>query len=383
MTKPKQSSKHAASPRRRRAPGSAWHWAQTDAWYYTSPGSKRRVALFDSAGKRIKGKSNKQAANLALARLKAREDWKPSPEPSQASKPMLVATICSEYVQFCASRVQGGHICAEYGDRARRTLNDLASYCGALPVDQMLKSHLEYWLESHSTWRSPVTRRSALTAVLAAFEHARENHGIQHSLRGFPKPGPKPRLHALSREEEHAIYKATDKPFRDFLFAAIHTGLRPFCELARLRVRDVQWQGKHMLWRIYSSKTKKTRKIPIRSEVAKLLRQRLKVADQDAILLPNPQGRAWKKVTGVRRFREIKRKLGWDLDPVRKHFSTYSCRHTFAYRLLAGYWNHGAGCTIETLAELLGNTPQVAFAHYGREWGQHFQDPLWAAIGQG
>jgi hypothetical protein len=23
----------------------------------------------------------------------------------------------------------------------------------------------------------------------------------------------------------------------------------------------------------------------------------------------------------------------------------------------------------------------VAFDHYGKEWGQHYQDPLWAALG--
>ena len=32
---------------------------------------------------------------------------------------------------------------------------------------------------------------------------------------------------------------------------------------------------------------------------------------------------------------------------------------------------------------LIGDTPKVAFDHYGREWGQHYQDPLWAAIGDG
>jgi hypothetical protein len=39
------------------------------------------------------------------------------------------------------------------------------------------------------------------------------------------------------------------------------------------------------------------------------------------------------------------------------------------------------GCSIEVLAELIGDTPKVAFDHYGREWGQHYQEPLWAAIG--
>ena len=51
--------------------------------------------------------------------------------------------------------------------------------------------------------------------------------------------------------------------------------------------------------------------------------------------------------------------------------------------MLSGYWNGGAGCSIETLAELMGDTPKVAFDHYGREWGQHYQEPLWAAIGVG
>jgi hypothetical protein len=51
--------------------------------------------------------------------------------------------------------------------------------------------------------------------------------------------------------------------------------------------------------------------------------------------------------------------------------------------MLSGYWTDGAGCTIETLAELMGDTPKVAFDHYGKEWGQHYQEPLWAAIGEG
>ena len=37
--------------------------------------------------------------------------------------------------------------------------------------------------------------------------------------------------------------------------------------------------------------------------------------------------------------------------------------------------------SVLALAELIGDTPKVAFDHYGREWGQHYQDPLWNAIG--
>src|SRR5689334_8444291 len=39
---------------RRQSHGSAWHWQQTDSWYYTLPGAKKRVPLFDEDGNRIR-----------------------------------------------------------------------------------------------------------------------------------------------------------------------------------------------------------------------------------------------------------------------------------------------------------------------------------------
>jgi integrase len=109
----------------------------------------------------------------------------------------------------------------------------------------------------------------------------------------------------------------------------------------------------------------------------------LRNAPAGSTIFQNTQGNPWKKVTGVGRFLAIKRKLGWDQDPVKQSYSTYSCRHTFAHRMLCGYWSEGTGCSIETLAEMMGDTPKVAFDHYGKEWGQHYQDPLWAAVGVG
>jgi integrase len=117
--------------------------------------------------------------------------------------------------------------------------------------------------------------------------------------------------------------------------------------------------------------------------VAALTRQLLRAAPKGSglPLFRNARGQPWKKVTAVARFVRLRQKLGWDRDPVRQRYSCYSCRHTFAHRMLSGYWNGGAGCSVETLAELIGDTPKVAFDHYGREWGQHYQDPLWAALG--
>ena len=317
--------------------GTAWHWRQTDAWYYTPPGTKRRVRLLDEEGRPIRGKENRQAAELALARIKAAGDWRPAAEPCGRAS-WLVAKVCSEYIEHCGQRAAAGAISQEYCDEVVRHLNDLCGYCGALPVSQLRKGHVEHWVESHSTWRSPVTRREAITSVLAAFKHAQEMHDVPNPLRGLKKPPPRPRLASFTAEEEQLVYGATDEPFGDFLFAAIHTGLRPFCELARLTADEVLETERGMMWRVYSSKTKKTRKIPIRADVAELTRRWLATAPPNSgiAIFRNPQGRPWKKVTGVAAVSENQACLGWDQDPIRGRYSTYTCRHTFAHRMLGG-----------------------------------------------
>lgn len=96
------------------------------------------------------------------------------------------------------------------------------------------------------------------------------------------------------------MYGATDGCFRDFLFAAVHTGLRPFCELAKMTAEDVEETPRGMMWRVYSSKTKKTRKIPVRPEVAELTRRLIAEAPRGSglPLFRNSRGGAWTRVAG-------------------------------------------------------------------------------------
>ena len=369
---------------RRQSHGSAWHWKQTDCWYYTLPGAKKRVPLFDEEGERIRGKENKEAAELALAREKL--TWEDGGEQGAGNdSPWLVVRVCSEYIQYCERGAVNGTISENHRYNTVQWLNDLCSFCGKRPVAKLKKGHIQQWIDNHETWRSPATRRSVISIVQAAFNRAEEMHGVSNPLKGLKKPRSQPRLVSLSPEDEKTLYEATDEYFGNFLFAGIHTGLRPFCELARITADDVEESARGMMWRVYSSKTDKTRKIPVRPEVAALARKLMKTAPKGSglPLFRNTKGRPWRQSNGVVRFVAIRKKLGWDKDPVRSKYSCYACRHTFAHRMLSGYWSGGKGCTIETLAELIGDTPKVAFDHYGKEWGQHYQDPLWAAIGEG
>lgn len=366
---------------RRQSHGSAWHWKQTDCWYYTRPGTKERVALFDEQGERIRGRENKLAAEVALAREKL--SWA-SEAGAAAGGEWLVARVCSEYLQYCERGLLNGTISRGHRDNSSLWLNDLCGHCGALPVAQLKKGHVQSWIEQHETWKSPATRGGVISVVMAAFNRTEELFAIPNPLKGLKKPKAEPRLASFTPEEEQLLYAHLEPQFQNFLLAAIHTGLRPFCELAKLTADDVEETPRGMMWRVYSSKTKKTRKIPVRPEVAELTRKLMKTAPRGSHrpLFRNTKGDPWQRMTGVVRFLALKKKLGWDQDPVRGHYSCYTCRHTFVHRMLSGYWTNGVGCSIETLAELIGDTPKVAFEHYGREWGQHYQDPLWNAIGE-
>lgn len=367
--------------KRRNTHGSAWHWRQTDCWYYTLPGTKRRIALFDEQGARIRGRENREVAEQALARIRVSGDA--SGSTAVADPEWIVARVASDYLQYCERSVKAGSMSHSHHQQSIAFLNDFCGYCGAMPVAELKKSHVQTWIDSHAGWKSPATHRSVIAILLAAFNRAEELHDVASPLKGLKKPQSQPRLHSFSPEEEQTLYNGTEESFRNFLFAAVHTGLRPYCELAKLTAEHVETGPRGMMWRVYSTKTKKTRKIPVRKEVAALVSKLLKTAPSGSgkPLFRNTQGKPWKRMTGVVRFIDLKKKLGWDSDPVRSKYSSYSCRHTFAHRMLSGYWNNGVGCSIETLAELLGDTPAVAYQHYGKEWALSYQDPLWAAIG--
>ena len=260
---------------RRQSHGSAWRWEQTDCWYYTLPGTKKRMALFDEDDRRIRGRENQEAAELALARVTVADSSASAGGPG-SREPWVVARVCSEYIQYCERGVVNGTVSKGHRDNTVSFLNDLCKYCGASPVAELKKGHIKAWMESHVTWRSSATHRSVVAIVLAAFNQTEEMHDVANPLKGLKKPPSKPRLHSLSPEAETELYAATEQCFRDFLFAALHTGLRPFCELARMTADEVEENPRGMMWRVYSTKTKKTRKIPVRTEVAELTRKLMK-----------------------------------------------------------------------------------------------------------
>ncbi|HBN76954.1 MAG TPA: hypothetical protein DD473_14275, partial [Planctomycetaceae bacterium] len=117
---------------RRQQHGSAWHWKQTDCWYFTPPGTKKREALFDENGERIRGKDNKEAAQLALARIKLTDELIPSVLAS--SKDWTVTQVCETYLADLTNTAS-----PEWVTLSKSWLNEFCGYCGALTVPELKK----------------------------------------------------------------------------------------------------------------------------------------------------------------------------------------------------------------------------------------------------
>ena len=368
--------------KRRQSQGSAWHWKQTDCWYYTQTGTKKRIPLFDEKGERIRGRESKEAARRAMARVRlADELTEPSPT---ASKEWTVAKVCDLYLADLH-----GSASAAWAKIAKAWLNDLCRYCGALKVEEFKKKHLRTWLQRHSTWNHN-TQRNVIATVIAAFNFCCKFDDLDvNPVAGYQKPAATPRVTVFTPEEEEAIYAATDEAFGLFIKACMLTGARPYSELAKITADHVVEtpQGMYYLLKAKTSrgehghktarKTGKDRRIMLCDEMEVITRQLMQTAPKGSgiPLFRSTRGRAWAHTNCVHRFLGLKKKLNLPADRC-----MYSCRHTFAKRTLSGYYT-GKPTTIEVLAGLMGNTPKVCWDHYA-QWADQYNDPLWEALGK-
>ena len=90
--------------------------------------------MFDENGERIRGKENKEAAQLALARIKVVTELS-TPAPPVADE-WTVARVCDVYLADLHQTAN-----PEWATQVERWLNDLCSYCGALKVSEFKKKH--------------------------------------------------------------------------------------------------------------------------------------------------------------------------------------------------------------------------------------------------
>jgi len=193
-------------------------------------------------------------------------------------------------------------------------------------------------------------------------------------------PG-RPRVTCVSPEAEQALLKVSRRQLCDAIRVMVRCGFRPgeFVKLTAAHVRDL---GDRMEFVLSAAEVKTRRARTVRladPEVMELVRRVVKL---------NPKGPVFRSVDdkpwlvkNLSRsfFRAMKRATKrhgakFDADCV-----LYSLRHTYAKRILCGFWTKGKAVSVEVLAQLMGNSPAICRQNY-LQWSESYEQPLWDAV---
>jgi integrase len=250
---------------------------------------------------------------------------------------------------------------------------------GNLPIDELIGLHIKEWLDAHDGWDG--TRRAAVQAIRRAVFYCKELGVVNRNpFAGFKAGTAGKRVAYFSREQEAAIDKHASRALGEAIRVMIETGVRPG-ELAHLEARHVEETEQGQTWRFTPDehktgwKTKKDRVVPMPPEIAAIVRQKIKKYPKGK-LFRNSRGAPWTSDSFRAAFARLRKKLEKEGIKLDKDNTLYACRHTYAKRMLA------KGVTMENLAAKMGNTPQVCYDHYGKDWDRQKDNApaLWEGL---
>lgn len=245
---------------------------------------------------------------------------------------------------------------------------------GGIPAVDLTKLDIDQWLNAHQSWSGG--RRSRIQAVKRALNYCVERSIIPaNPIRGYFAPKPQGRVTYITPDQETVLLEHANPALATAIKVCLRTGARFGKEFIPLTKRHITDHGDRMEWKFKADEAKTGRLRIIRitdPEIIEITREHMKNTGQ---IFRSANGEPWTKKNLSQRFRFLKYKLekqGTEFDP---DCCMYSCRHTYAKRILEGYWT-GKPTNIETLARLMGNSPQVCREHY-LQWSVVDNEFLW------
>lgn len=372
--------------RRKRSRNKGYWFRAGRGWFVTE--GKSAKPLRDDKGNHIKFAADEEGAKKAYARYLLEIDQQP------ARNGLTVLEACQAYLDHIEPghpetyRMRAGFLydlCHGFPARFRDSKvqpgakDRIHPGYGRKPVAELTRLDIEKWVKAHAAWKSP---RAALQAIRRALNYCQESGLIPaNPLKGLKVPKTGKRVAYLTPETEEAIYRNSRPALRMAVKVCIRTGARPDIEFASLEPRHVEETPRGQRWRFPASESKgrqKERTIYVPEEIAQIVRQQIK-RHRTGPVFRNESGEPWTLDALESAFRRLKRRLQRKGATPEEPFIPYTCRHTYAKRMLGGYW--GTPVTLEVLAGLMGNTPKICWEHYA-QWCDGYTDPFWQAIGQ-
>lgn len=248
---------------------------------------------------------------------------------------------------------------------------------GEQPAERLTPAVASEWLDKHPGWGKG-GRRMKLQALKRMLNFGVETLLIgRNPLRGMRVPKPGARVTCINREQETVLLAVAPSEVCEAIQVLIRTGMRPneYAKLSDYHVQDLT-DRLEFHFKAEEIKTRKARIIRVADPaIVEIIRKKLR---KDGPLFRNSNGTPWKVKSLSRAFLRAKNQAAKQIE-FDRDCCLYSCRHTFAKRVLTGYWS-GKPISIEVLSLLMGNTPEVCRANY-LQWSASYTQPLWDAVG--
>lgn len=354
----------------------------------------RSVALYDQHGERLTARAT--PLNVVQDAVERYRQQQAEQRRLATGEDIEVAVVCERFLEYAKRANRAGtytirarclfDFCtglpARFMDRVHEaTAKDKvhAGY-GRLRVSELEPRHIAEWYNVRN-WTSVIPRQS----VIRAFSWAASPEVAlikANPIKGTKVGKVRSRVTYFTPEQEKLLCESANSQLAMVIKVLIRTGCRPH-ELVQLTAQHVEETSKGQVWRFSPEEHKtghtgKARIVRVATEVAEIVRE---------LIRKYPEGPLFRSVSGLpwsnQRLRDqfscLKRRLIEKGHKFSADDCLYSTRHTFAKRMLGGYWT-GKPATIETVAGAMGNSRQVAWETYGK-WCESYDDPLWEALG--
>lgn len=312
-------------------------------WYVTDPKTRKEVRLDPDESvahdiwQRMRDAQSELGATVTYRRLA--EEW--------------LAEHFEDRPRFTQDARYIAGFVAFVGDKQVRNLKqqDVVKWLNEEKPGQRLRNkstdkNADKWVENPKKIKwSATTKRDAYAAIKRVAQWGfTEGHVAKNPIAKVKIDPPESREAVVEPEQFAALLSNTDPQFRNFLIAC-STGARPR-QVREVTAANVSRDGQAWLFAKHKTahKTKKHLTIFL-PPCMQTLTQILSAAYPTGPLFRNSNGEPWRKDVVVRKFARLRDSLG-----LPKDITCYSLRHTFGTNAIL------AGCSLQTVAQLMGHT---------------------------
>jgi integrase len=387
-----------------------WYRAAKKAWYITikdesAPSGQRQVKLSTNEAEAQQKWHGLQSGLLTLADIMAPSRRSTEAMPLVLGEAMKVGDLVNEYIGWQENRVSEDRqtkntITPHRFKIVQRYATALAKFMGNETIADVRVggvARIESWLNTNKGWDGCLGTVVATVKQVFLFGSTGVKNGqgfySTSPIKGLERPADNRRESVFTEEQVQAILSHGTRHFKEAFKALLATGCRPG-ELANITAKNVKVDDAgELYWELAMHKTKKktgrSRRIYLTDEMQELTRRLMK---------QNPTGPLFRNrfdkpevsksfvnasLKKICRKHEDCQKLGLsEVVSLRKgkkvykknKYVAYTCRHTFAFRYLTGFYRDAHGEPIilgyAEVAQYLGNSAQEVEDTYG-----HMVDP--------